>query len=60
MRSRWQVGAAVIGGVVAAPAVAYFCLFATVIFTYDTLAPTLPIAFAIFTVLTVPLGLLVT
>jgi hypothetical protein len=59
MRSRWLVAVAILGGLLAAPAVAWFCLVVTIPFTYDTLVSPVPIAFAIFTLLTVPIGLLV-
>lgn len=59
MKSRWLVAAAGLCGVVAAPALAWSCIAVTIPFTYDTDRPLLLIAFLVFTVLTVPAGLLV-
>ena len=59
MRSRWLVAAAVFGGLLIAAAIGYFSAVVAAVITYDTLRPLVPIAFLIFTLLTVPVGLLV-
>ena len=59
MRSRLPVAAAVLGGLLAGAAIGYFSALVAVMFTYDTLRPFVPIAFLIFTLATVPVGLLV-
>ena len=59
MRSTLLVAAAVLGGVLTALGVAYLSLYAAAASTYDTLRPFEPNFFSIFTVLTVPIALLV-
>jgi hypothetical protein len=59
MRSQWLVVVAVLGGLLLAPWVAWVCLVVTVPFTYNTPTSSLPLAFTLFTLLTVPVAVLV-